>query len=58
MANKIQPKKLLHSKWTAVNPVENEKHFIVVETELLDDSSVVSCLIEPVLSKRTRRGSE
>ena len=26
----LNPAKLLHSKWTAVNPVAKEKHFLVV----------------------------
>ncbi len=29
--NPVSPKKLLLSKWTAVNPVNKEKHFLVVE---------------------------
>lgn len=28
--NQFNPKKLLHSKWTAVNPVNKEKHFMVI----------------------------
>ncbi|NLZ79547.1 MAG: TIGR02450 family Trp-rich protein, partial [Gammaproteobacteria bacterium] len=27
--HRINPKKLLHSKWTAVSPVNKEKHFMV-----------------------------
>jgi len=27
--NALNPKKLLHSKWTAVRPVDLEKHFLV-----------------------------
>ncbi|MGS0741055.1 TIGR02450 family Trp-rich protein [Glaciimonas sp. GG7] len=27
----IHPKKLLHSKWTAVLPANKEKHFLVTE---------------------------
>ncbi len=27
--NKINPQKLLNSKWTAVKPVKKEKHFLV-----------------------------
>ena len=29
--NKISPKKLHHTKWTAVNPLKKEKHFMVVK---------------------------
>jgi tryptophan-rich hypothetical protein len=29
--NRISPKKLLNTKWTATNPVKKEKHFMVVQ---------------------------
>jgi tryptophan-rich hypothetical protein len=51
--NKINPKKLLNSKWTAVNPTKKEKHFIVSEIEFDEDGLVVSCCIEAVMSKRS-----
>lgn len=50
--NKISPKKLLSSKWTAVNPKNKEKHFLVTEIEFDEDESIVSCSIEAVMSKR------
>jgi len=50
--NKINPKKLLNSKWTAVAPMNREKHFIVAEIEFDEDDMVVSCCIEAVMSKR------
>lgn len=30
-ASKLNPKKLLHSKWTAVHPSHKEKHFMVTK---------------------------
>jgi tryptophan-rich hypothetical protein len=50
--NRIHPKKLLHSKWTAVQPRNREKHFLV--TEVLCDAEEVpqSCTLEAVLSRR------
>lgn len=51
--NKINPKKLLDSKWTAVAPTNKEKHFIVTEIEFDEDGLVTSCLIEAVMSKRS-----
>ena len=51
--NKINPKKLLNSKWTAVNPVKKEKHFLVSELEFDDDGEVIHCLIEAVISNRS-----
>ena len=51
--NKINPKKLVNSKWTAVAPTKKEKHFLVSEIELDEEGIVVSCFIEAVMSKRT-----
>jgi tryptophan-rich hypothetical protein len=51
--NKINPKKLLNSKWTAVKPSNKEKHFIVSEIDFDEEGVVVSCYIEAVLSKRS-----
>lgn len=48
----INPKKLLGSKWTAVKPVNKEKHFLVSDVEFDEDELVVSCSIEAVISKR------
>lgn len=50
--NNINPKKLLNSKWTAVNPSRKEKHFLVSEIEFDEEGVVVSCSIEAVISKR------
>ncbi|MFH4356659.1 TIGR02450 family Trp-rich protein [Vibrio diabolicus] len=50
--NKIYPKKLLHSKWTATSPKTKEKHFVVTEMELDEEGNVVKCVIEAVMSKR------
>jgi len=49
--NKINPKKLLNSKWTSVMPINKEKHFVIAGIKFDDDGSVVSCCIEAVLSK-------
>lgn len=50
--NTINPKKLLNSKWTTVNPLNREKHFMVTEVEFDEGGVVIACLIEAVLSKR------
>lgn len=50
--NKITPKKLLNSKWTAVTPVNKEKHFIIIEMDFDEEGVVISCVIEAVMSKR------
>lgn len=51
--NKINPKKLLHSKWTATNPKNKEKHFLVTEMDFDEEGKVTACCIEAVISKRT-----
>jgi tryptophan-rich hypothetical protein len=50
--NKINPKKLLNSKWTAVNSTNKEKHFLVTGVEFDEEDSVMSCEIEAVISRR------
>jgi len=50
--HRINPKKLLHSKWTAVKPVNKEKHFMVTELKFDEEDNVMHCLLEAVLTKR------
>lgn len=50
--NKINPKKLLHSKWTALKPINKDKHFIVTELEFNDEDVVIYCAIEALMSKQ------
>ncbi len=52
MTNTINPAKLLNSKWTAVNPVDKEKHFIITDVEYDNSGAVISCVIEAVLTKK------
>ncbi len=52
--NQINPAKLANSKWTARNPENREKHFLVTEVEFAEDGTVISCSIEAVLTKRAR----
>lgn len=51
--NRINPKKLLHSKWTAVKPRNREKHFMVTEVEFDENGVVIHCLLEAVMTKRS-----
>ena len=53
--NTINPDKLLNSKWTAVNPVGKEKHFLITKMEFNRDGDVTHCLIEAVISNRTEQ---
>ena len=50
--NKINSKKLLNSKWTAVKPINKEKHFLITELEFNENDAVIHCLIEAVISHR------
>ncbi len=50
--NRINPKKLLQSKWTAVTPINKEKHFLVTEMEFDEEGNVLHCLLEAVISNR------
>lgn len=54
--NALSPKKLLHTKWTAVAPKNKEKHFLVTKViePVPPGSRVVSVEIEAVHSKRAR----
>ena len=52
--NKINNKKLLNSKWTAVKPVGKERHFIVTELKFDENNNVTHCLIEAVISNKSK----
>jgi len=49
--NRFNPKKLLNSKWTAVRPVNSEKHFLVTEVEFDEQGAVIHCLVEAVMTR-------
>ncbi len=51
--NRINPQKLLLSKWTAANPLNREKHFLVIECQRDNEDNVVAVEIEAVLTRRT-----
>ena len=50
--NRVNPKALLHSKWTKLNVVKREKHFMVTKVEYNEDQSVEQCIIEAVITKQ------
>ncbi len=51
--NRINPKKLANSHWTALQPKNKEKHFVVTKvTYHEEDGRVESCLFEAVFTKR------
>ncbi|SET17399.1 TIGR02450 family Trp-rich protein [Thalassotalea agarivorans] len=53
--NVVNPKHLLHSKWTAQQVVKKQKHFIVVELIVDDDNVVQACDIEAVINQQRQR---
>ncbi len=49
--NRFNPRKLMGSKWTATQPQNKEKHFLVTRI-IKKDETIVSCVLEAVHSKR------
>lgn len=50
--NKLSPKKLLNSKWTASSPINKEKHFLIVDVEVDDQQVITACTLQAIMSKR------
>ena len=50
--NPVNPKKLRQSKWTAVEPRDKEKHFLVTEVRVDDSGLPATCVLEAVHSHR------
>lgn len=50
----VNPKKLLNSKWTAVNPTNKEKHFIVTKLVApeIETQSIELIELEAVMTNR------
>ena len=53
--NRINPRKLLLSKWTAAHPQNREKHFLVTELFRDEEGTVVDIELQAVLTKRSER---
>lgn len=51
--NQINPKKLFNSKWTAVNPENKARHFLVTKVEYNAEGDVVFCMIEAIITKQS-----
>lgn len=50
--NPINPAKLLHSKWTATQPQQKEKHFMVIKVTYDEAGRVEECLLQAVMTQR------
>jgi len=51
-SRQINPEKLLLSKWTAVQPANKEKHFLVTRLDRDEQEIVVACVLEAVINHR------
>ncbi|MHC8288699.1 TIGR02450 family Trp-rich protein [Pseudomonas sp. XS1P51] len=53
--NRINPHKLLLSKWTAAHPQNREKHFLITELFRDEEGTVLDVELQAVLTKRSER---
>ncbi|MFJ3467069.1 TIGR02450 family Trp-rich protein [Pseudomonas sp. NPDC090201] len=53
--NRLNPRKLLLSKWTAAHPRNREKHFLVTELFCDEEGTVLEVELQAVLTKRSER---
>lgn len=53
--NRINPAKLLLSKWTAAQPRNKEKHFLVTELFRDDEGTVLAIELQAVMTRRAER---
>ncbi len=50
-SHQINPEKLLRSKWTAVEPRNRQRHFIVIALIRDENEKIVECELEAVINK-------
>ncbi|HBX54224.1 TIGR02450 family Trp-rich protein [Pseudomonas sp. UBA2684] len=53
--HRLNPRKLLLSKWTAAQPRNREKHFLVTELFCDDAGNVLEIELQAVLNQRSQR---
>lgn len=53
--NRLNPRKLLLSKWTAAHPRHREKHFLVTELFRDEEGTVLEIELQAVLTQRSER---
>lgn len=49
---RVSPKKLLHSKWTCLRPLNRERHFIIIDVDYDENGIVIQCVIEALINNR------
>ena len=53
--NPINPKKINLSKWTATQPRNKEKHWLVIKLLRNENEQITGCELEAVINKRVIR---
>ncbi len=53
--HRLNPRKLLLSKWTAAQPLNREKHFLVTQLLTDEDGTVLEVELQAVLNQRVQR---
>ncbi|MGI3746849.1 MAG: TIGR02450 family Trp-rich protein [Janthinobacterium lividum] len=53
--NRLNPRKLLLSKWTAAAPQNREKHFLVTELFCNEEGTVLEIELQAVMTKRSQK---
>ncbi|WAH57954.1 TIGR02450 family Trp-rich protein [Pseudomonas silvicola] len=53
--HRLNPRKLLLSKWTAAHPVNREKHFLVTALFRDEEGTVIDIELQAVLTQRSER---
>jgi tryptophan-rich hypothetical protein len=53
--NRINPSKLLLSKWTAAQPRNKEKHFLVTELFRDEEGTVLEIELQAIMTRRAER---
>ena len=48
--NKVSPKALFNSKWTKVDVLNKEKHFVITKVLIDENQTITQCIIEAVIS--------
>lgn len=51
---RLNPRKLLLSKWTATQPQNRERHFLVTELIRDEDDNILAVELQAVLTRRSQ----
>lgn len=49
--HRLNPNKLLLSKWTSTSPQQKEKHFLVTQLIRNEEDVVIDCIVEAVINR-------